>query len=239
MQDFYFIVTFAIPLGQESEFRQQFNAITEQLRHAPDGTGGSGTLYEVAPEVEVHLLHISDIASELQNRPEARASFHFVLLSHWESLAQYEAVLRATASDTPITFPAYPAYYRLAVEYQGSAYAEAPADCTFINPFEVSDDQEEAFVSQWRATIEHLHTAPGVLSARLFAVDDTVEATLQQMPRIVVPLQHRTNGRARFRFVGVSQGATVSQYETAVRTFGRSKPLAFSSHPAFYQAIKN
>ncbi|MBL8207965.1 MAG: antibiotic biosynthesis monooxygenase [Blastocatellia bacterium] len=239
MQDFYFIVTFAIPPGQEPVFRQQLDAIAARLRNAPGGAGGSGTLYEVAPAVEEQLLQVPGIAAALQQRPDARASFRFVLLAHWASLGQYEAVVRATPDDTPISFPAYPAYYRLAAEYTGTASAAAPAEFTFINPFEVAIEQEHEFEPLWRSTIEQLHTAPGFISARLFAVDDAIEAALGQVPRIAGALQSRANGRARFRFIWVSQWATLAQYEIAVRAFGRGNPLPFASHPAFYQAATN
>jgi heme-degrading monooxygenase HmoA len=236
MQDFYFIVAFAIPVGEEPTFRRQFTAIASKLRDAPGGGGGSGTLYEVAFEVEKQLSQVPGIGAALQNRPDSRASFGFLLLAHWESLAQYRAVIEATAGNPPLTFPAFPAYYRLAAQYQSALGAATGAELTFISPFEVPADEHQDFVAQWRATIERLHEAPGFLSARLYEVDDGVEADLKEIPRLAAAFQSRAHGKARFRFIWVSQWATVAQYETAVRTFGRGTPLPFPSHPAFYQA---
>jgi hypothetical protein len=236
MQDFYFIVTFTIPARQETSFRRQFDEIASKLSDAPGGGGGSGTLYEIAFDVEDRLSQVPGIGAALQNRPDTRASFGFVLLAHWESLAQYKAVIEATAGNPPLTFPASPAYYRLAEQDQAAGSAATPAELTFISPFEVPADQHREFVAQWRATIERLHEAPGFLCARLFEVDDAIEAALKEVPRLAAIFHHRLHDEARFRFIWVSQWATAAQYETAVRTFGRGKPLPFPSHPAFYRA---
>src|SRR5688572_29403811 len=91
MQDFYFIVAFEVPAGKEEDFRRELSVIAESLRQLPGGTGASGALYEVAPDVEGHLLQVPGIPAALQSRPQGRAEFSFVLVAHWQSLTNYEA----------------------------------------------------------------------------------------------------------------------------------------------------
>ena len=118
MQDFYFIVAFEVPAGKEEAFSRELNVIASRLRESPGGSAASGVLYEVAPEVENHLLQVPGISAALQNRPDERAEFSFVLVAHWQSLSDYEAAIGTSDQNKPISFPAYPAYYRIAAEYR-------------------------------------------------------------------------------------------------------------------------
>jgi hypothetical protein len=195
-------------------------------------------LYEVAPDVEGQLLQVPGISAALQNRPDGRAEFSFVLIAHWQSLSHYEAAISVANQGRSISFPAHPAYYHLATEYLGANGNASPtaAGFTFINLFEIPVGKEPEFQDQWQTTVERLIAAPGFLSARLYEVDAEIERRLLQVPGISAVLQGRFEGKAKFPFIWVSQWATLAQYEAAVRTFGRGKPFSFPSHPAFFQS---
>jgi hypothetical protein len=235
MQDFYFIVAFEVPAGKENDFRQELNAISARLSQSSGAEGSSGVLYEVAPEVESKLSEVPGISAALQNRIGGVAAYRFVLIAHWKSLSHYQSALQEAGNGKPISFSAFPAYYRIADESMGEGAEREPAEFTFINPFEIPEGEGYQFHRQWRETIERLNTAPGFLSARLYEVDQEIEAALLQTPGISAVLQNRPQGKARFRYIWVSQWATLTEYETAVRSFGRGAPLPFPSHPAFYQ----
>ncbi|HYE75339.1 MAG TPA: hypothetical protein VEF04_18490, partial [Blastocatellia bacterium] len=233
MQLFYFIVTFEVAEGKEQEFRREFDEIANDLQQASGGRGVSATLYEVSSEVEEHLLQVPGISSALQGRPNSRASFRFVIIAEWESVAHYEASIRARQQNKRISFPANPGYYRVAAEYLGAnnTISQPEQGFTFINPFEIPEGEEAEFIKQWHMTIQHLNTASGFVSARLYEVDLEVEAQLLKVPGLAEVLQRRPNGKARFPFIWVSEWASVAQYADAVRAFGRGKPISFTSHP--------
>ncbi len=237
MEDFYFIVAFEVPAGKAATFRRELRVIAERLQKSPGGAGASGVLYEVAHDVESRLLDVPGISAALQNRPDGHAEFSFVLIAHWESLAQYQAAIGASDQSRPISFPAHPAYYHVAAEYSGINGKASPTleGFTFISPFEIPVAKEQEFHQHWQNTVERLIAAPGFLSARLYEVNSEIEKRLLQVPGISSVLQNRPDAKAKFLFVWVSEWATLAQYEAAVRSFGRGKPFSFPSHPAFYR----
>jgi len=85
-----------------------------------------------------------------------------------------------------------------------------------INPFEVPEGQEEAFLAGWRAAAELLQQAEGFISTRLHkSLDPTT----------------------KFRFVNVAEWTSPQQFEAAVRS-ARFQALAgkmpFAAYPALY-----
>jgi heme-degrading monooxygenase HmoA len=239
-QDFYFIVAFAVPAGKEADLRREFAVIASRLQQSGGGAGASGVLYEIAPAVENRLLDVPNISAALQNRREGRAEFSFVLIAHWQSLAQYKVAISASDQSRPISFPAFPAYYHVACEYRGKVeQANSQAESfTFINPIEVPTGKEEEFRGEWQGTVERLIAAPGFQSARLYEVDSQIESDLLQTPGISAVLQNRPDAKARFRFIWVSEWTSLAEYEAAVRAYGRGKPFIFPSHPGFYQPAR-
>src|SRR3982074_3636531 len=66
-----------------------------------------------------------------------------------------------------------------------------------INPFEVPQGQEEAFLKGWHAAAEHLQQAPGFLSTQLHESLDP---------------------QAKFRFVNVAEWESPQHFQAAMRT---------------------
>ena len=88
-----------------------------------------------------------------------------------------------------------------------------------INPFEVPQGQEEAFLKGWHAAAEHLRQAPGFLSARLHESLDP---------------------QARFRFVNVAEWESPQHFQAAMSSeaFQQSRgKMPFTAFPALYQVI--
>jgi heme oxygenase (mycobilin-producing) len=88
-----------------------------------------------------------------------------------------------------------------------------------INPFEVPQGQEEAFLKGWHAAAEHLRQAPGFLSTRLHESLDP---------------------QAKFRFVNVAEWESPQHFQAAVRTeaFEQiSRKMPFTASPALYRVI--
>jgi quinol monooxygenase YgiN len=88
-----------------------------------------------------------------------------------------------------------------------------------INPFEVPQGQEEAFLKGWHAAAEHLRQAPGFLSTRLHESLDP---------------------QARFRFVNVAEWESPQHFQAAMGTeaFEQiSRKIPFTASPALYRVI--
>jgi len=88
-----------------------------------------------------------------------------------------------------------------------------------INPFEVPQGQEEAFLKGWREAAEHLRQAPGFLSTRLHESLDP---------------------QAKFRFVNVAEWASPQHFQAAMSSeaFQQSRgKMPFTAFPALYRVI--
>jgi quinol monooxygenase YgiN len=88
-----------------------------------------------------------------------------------------------------------------------------------INPFEVPQGQEEAFLKGWREAAEHLRQAPGFLSTRLHESLDP---------------------QATFRFVNVAEWASPQHFQAAMSSeaFQQSREkMPFTAFPALYRVI--
>ncbi len=88
-----------------------------------------------------------------------------------------------------------------------------------INPFEVPQGQEEAFLKGWHAAAEHLRQAPGFLSARLHESLDP---------------------QAKFRFVNVAEWESPQHFQAAMSSeaFQQSRgKMPFTAFPALYRVI--
>ena len=88
-----------------------------------------------------------------------------------------------------------------------------------INPFEVPQGQEEAFLKGWREAAEHLRQAPGFLSTRLHESLDP---------------------QAKFRFVNVAEWESPQHFQAAMRTEAFepiSRKMPFTASPALYRVI--
>src|SRR5690242_10594316 len=106
MQTLTLIVPFEVPEGREEEMKQQWHTVAEPLSHAPGFL--SARLYQIDTELEAHLRQHIPGLFWLRDR------FRFVNIARWASLAQYEAAIFARRDQKSITFPSYPAYYRIA-----------------------------------------------------------------------------------------------------------------------------
>jgi heme oxygenase (mycobilin-producing) len=85
-----------------------------------------------------------------------------------------------------------------------------------INPFEVPQGQEDAFLQGWRAAASHLRQAPGFISTRLHESLDP---------------------QARFRFVNVAEWESAQQFQAAMNdeTFQRiRRQIAGVGDPTLY-----
>src|SRR5579884_3115524 len=134
MQKLTFIVPFEVPEGQEEEMRRQWHEAAEPLSHASGFL--SARLYEIDTAVEDYLRQHIPGLFWLRDR------FRFVNIAEWASLAHYEAAIHSPLERKTITFPSYPAYYRLAGvsgKIAETTRLEAPRTdqaFTFIIPFE-------------------------------------------------------------------------------------------------------
>ena len=92
---------------------------------------------------------------------------------------------------------------------------------TFINVIEVSADDVDAFVAQWRERVAHMRTAPGFRDVRLH--------------RALLP-------DARFQLVNVAQWDSAEACEAAglnpavVASVDQARQVA-SANPALYQVV--
>ena len=88
-----------------------------------------------------------------------------------------------------------------------------------INPFEVPQGQEEAFLKGWREAAKVLRQAPGFLSTRLHESIDP---------------------QAKFRFVNVAEWESPQHFQAAMSSeaFQQSRgKMPFTASPALYQVI--
>ena len=113
-------------------------------------------------------------------------------------------------------FKGRPALYET-VHEDGSA--DGDDGVVLINPFEVPDDDDEAFLAAWKAARDVLAANRGYLGTRL----------------------HRSLGPADFRFVNVARWSSPLMFSRAAQRpeFGdAAAALTFASHPALYQVIR-
>jgi heme-degrading monooxygenase HmoA len=120
MPAFTFINAFEIPEGKEDIFRNEWPEVVERLKDAQGLL--SVRLYEVDSEVEEHLLQVPGLAARLQERPNAKARFHFIVVAEWADISYYKAVVHSShqerSQEKPLlAFPSHPGYYRIASEY--------------------------------------------------------------------------------------------------------------------------
>jgi len=88
-----------------------------------------------------------------------------------------------------------------------------------INPFEVPQDREEAFLKGWHGAVEHLRQAPGFLSTRLHESLDP---------------------QTKFRFVNVAEWESPQHFQAAMNTeaFQQSRrQLPWTAYPALYHIV--
>ena len=96
------------------------------------------------------------------------------------------------------------------------------ASVILINPFEVPEGQEEAFLAGWRAAAEHLRHAEGFISTRLHKSLDPA---------------------TKFQFINVAEWASPQHFEAAMRSRafrqvrGEVPKLDFVAYPALYEVL--
>ncbi|HEY4389641.1 MAG TPA: hypothetical protein VGN34_34805 [Ktedonobacteraceae bacterium] len=232
MQKLTLIVPFEVPEGQEREMRQQWHGIGGQLKHAPGFL--SIRLYEVDSEVEAHLKRELSFRW-LEERPAGKARFRFVVIAEWASLAQYEAAIRSSLPGRSLPFPSYLAYYHLAI---GSSRPETPSNeqsFTFIVPFEVPEGQEEEMLQQFREIVEGMGRPEGSFGPGLYERDSEAEAHLRGL--LSARIGEERLSKTRFRFVNVARWASLTHYETVIRSRSQAKPISFPSHGAYYRVV--
>jgi hypothetical protein len=89
---------------------------------------------------------------------------------------------------------------------------DEPGGTVLIDPFEVPDGRDDAFLTGWDSAHARLSGRPGYLGARL----------------------HRAVGPADFRFVEVARWSSPLAFSKALRT----PASGFRSHPALYEIIR-
>jgi heme-degrading monooxygenase HmoA len=90
---------------------------------------------------------------------------------------------------------------------------DEPGGTVLIDPFEVPDGRDDAFLTGWDSAHARLSGRPGYLGARL----------------------HRAVGPADFRFVEVARWSSPLAFSKALRT----PQAGFRSHPALYEVIRH
>ena len=90
---------------------------------------------------------------------------------------------------------------------------------TLINPFEVTEDEEEQFLKAWLEGAALLRQAPGFISTRL----------------------HRSlDPQAKFRFVNIAQWESPQHFQAAmsIEAFQQIREkMPFTANPALYRVI--
>ncbi|QBD78984.1 antibiotic biosynthesis monooxygenase [Ktedonosporobacter rubrisoli] len=92
---------FEVPLGQEENFRQGWQAAAEHLRQAP-----------------------GFISTRLHESLDKEARFRFINVAEWESPQHFQAAMRSEAMAQVrqhMHFTAYPALYQVIVEEKSSS----------------------------------------------------------------------------------------------------------------------
>lgn len=90
---------------------------------------------------------------------------------------------------------------------------------TLINPFEVTEGQEEQFLEAWREAAAYLRQAPGFVSTRLHQSLDP---------------------RAKFRFINVAEWESAQHFQAAVRAEAFqeiARKMPFAGNPALYRVV--
>jgi heme-degrading monooxygenase HmoA len=230
------IVPFEVPQGQEDAMRKQWHAAAEPLSHAPGFL--SARLYEIDTNVEDYVRRIPGMHWVGERR------FRFVNIAEWTSLSLYETAIRSRREGKPISFPSYPAYYRLYGNFGNTAehpilsrIASNPA-FTFIVPFEVPEGQEDAMYQQWNAVITGMGQAEsepveGALGPGLYELDTEAEQHLRSF--LSSQLGQGPDARAKFRFVNVAAWASLERYEAVLRSRRYTKPISFPGHGSYYR----
>jgi len=88
-----------------------------------------------------------------------------------------------------------------------------------INPFEVPQGQEEAFIKGWREAAEQLRQAPGFLSTRLHESLDP---------------------QARFRFINVAEWESPQHFQAAMSSEAfqqMRRHMPWTAYPALYRVV--
>jgi heme-degrading monooxygenase HmoA len=233
MQKLTFIVPFEVPQGQEEEMHRQWHEAAEPLSHAPGFL--SARLYEIDVEVEDYLRQHIPGLFWLRDR------FRFVNIAEWASLSHYEAAIHTLREGKAITFPSYPAYYRLAGVSGKIAEAtrpEAPRTeqaFTFIIPFEVPEGQEAEMRRQFKEVVEGMGRVEGSFGPGLYELDTEAEAHLRSF--LSAQAREVPASKPTFRFVNVAEWASVSHYEAVMLSRRRVKPISFPGHGAYYRVV--
>ncbi|GHO42135.1 antibiotic biosynthesis monooxygenase family protein [Ktedonospora formicarum] len=107
---FTLIVPFEVPEGQEEVLHKQWQEIVDGMGKV-EGSLGPG-LYEIDAQAEGFQRGLRSPQGH-----DFRASFRFVNVAEWTSLADYEAAIRSVHHVKPISFPSYGAYYHVVDEY--------------------------------------------------------------------------------------------------------------------------
>jgi len=238
MQPLTLIVPFEVSEGQENVMRQQWHEAAEPLSHAPGFL--SARLYEIDTEVEDYVRHIPGLQWVGKRR------FRFVNIAEWTSLSLYEAAIRSRREGKPISFPSYPAYYRIygdfgkAVQHIASGRPGAGPAFTFIVPFEVPEGQEDAMHQQWNAVITGMGQVEGIpvegsFGPGLYEIDTEAEEHLRSF--LSSQLGEGPDARAKFRFVNVAGWASLERYEAVIRSRRYLKPISFPGHGSYYRVV--
>jgi heme-degrading monooxygenase HmoA len=233
MSKLTFIVPFEVPQGQEAEMRRQWHGAAEPLSHAPGFL--SARLYEISTEVEDYMRQHIPGLFWLRDR------FRFVNIAGWASLSHYEAAMQSTRERKTITFPSYPACYRLAGvsgKIAGSGRPEVPRTdqaFTFVIPFEVPEGQEEEMRRQFKEVVEGMEHVEGAFGPGLYELDTEAEAHLRSF--LSAQAKAIPASEPAFRFVNVAEWASVSHYEAAMLSRRQVKPISFPGHGAYYRVV--
>lgn len=229
------IAPFEVPEGQEEAFRQQWHDIVEPLSHAPGFL--SARLYEVSSEVEDFVRRLPNMQWVGERR------FRFVTIAEWSSHDHYEAAMRSHPEPKTISFPSYPAFYRLYGDFGTTAEAirqrepETGQEFTFIIPFEVPEGMEEDMHRQWNDVITGMgqtegKRVPGAIGPGLYEIDASDEEHLQNL--FSARPGEGSVARGKFRFINVAGWASPAHYEAVLRSRQHARPISYRGHGAYY-----
>lgn len=228
MQPLTLIIPFEVPEGQEEAFRQQWHQTTAEFRQANGFL--SARLYEVSTDIEQHLRQHFPEFCWLDQRAHAR--FRFVSLTEWASVAAYQQATHSSRVEDAISFPAYPAWYRLDFPYIQPEIQSEMQPFTLIVPFDVPVEQETVFRQQWNDIITSMGKADGAFGPGLYELDTDTETQLRSS------FSSRFQEAIPYRFINVAGWASLAHYEEVLRSPQRaSKPISLPSYPAYYRVV--
>ncbi|GCE31554.1 hypothetical protein KDA_70380 [Dictyobacter alpinus] len=213
------IIPFRVPEEQDKIFQQQWPATVESFSHTPGFL--RARLYAWSPEVTTY------VENHIFNMKWLETRFRFTTIIEWDANTYDRADRHIDLVKQNISFPSYPAYYRLyggigqAVQAERLQEIKTGQEFTFIVPFEVPEGEEEKMREEYRRVVADMARTDGALGPGLYEIDTQAVAGLAS--------------ETPFHFFNVAEWLSVADYKAAMDSRRRIKPITFTGHGTYYR----